>query len=304
MIIAKKTIILTDDNGRASGVARIESFKDKITLQLNAGNIKDMFVAVAIGDDCKIMKTSSDKLYLGKQDISCCIQIAVLKGDRVLLKGCSERTDNYDKLIAFAKEALRESDSQRIEIKEDIKEIFDKCNEMTCKKQNNDAKNILNQTVEESDSKKQASEGIESIAENMLNNSVESDEVICECADGSTAIQEQENAQKSEKTQYVFYEKIKDNINSLLQSNEKEEVLQRLIPQSRWAKVYAEDGYYVVGVVGEPVEFICYGIPDDDNTNPPDTSPDCRQWFEIERGGKGYWMMYQSAQDGRTLTAF
>ena len=92
-------------------------------------------------------------------------------------------------------------------------------------------------------------------------------------------------------------------IEKLFSENEKDEEMSVLIPDSRWARVRTGDGWYVVGIVGEPAEFICYGIPGDDPSDPPEEDEGCRQWVEVEKGGRGYWMMYQSAESGETLRA-
>ncbi|MDE7190878.1 MAG: hypothetical protein K2O35_00165 [Clostridia bacterium] len=107
------------------------------------------------------------------------------------------------------------------------------------------------------------------------------------------------------KTAEPFYKKIESNLSQLFDAHEKDEELTLLIPSSKWVRVPIEgDGYYVVGVIesdGVP-DIICYGVPDKDDSNPPQNSSDCRQWMEIEKGGRGYWMMYQSAVSGATLT--
>ncbi|MDE6869429.1 MAG: hypothetical protein K2J75_01760 [Clostridia bacterium] len=107
------------------------------------------------------------------------------------------------------------------------------------------------------------------------------------------------------KTAEPFYKKIENNLSQLFDAHESDEELTLLIPSSKWVRVPIEgDGYYVVGVIendGVP-DIICYGVPDKDDSNPPQNSSDCRQWMEIEKGGRGYWMMYQSAVSGATLT--
>lgn len=120
----------------------------------------------------------------------------------------------------------------------------------------------------------------------------------------------EEQAVKSKKVSKTksaepFYKKIENNLSQLFDAHEKDEELTLLIPSSKWVRVPIEgDGYYVVGVIendGVP-DIICYGVPDKDDSNPPQNSSDCRQWMEIEKGGRGYWMMYQSAVSGATLT--
>ena len=122
---------------------------------------------------------------------------------------------------------------------------------------------------------------------------------------GDTPQPAQERKVSPTRTAEPFYKKIEKNLNELFEAHERDEELTLLIPESRWARVPIEgDSYYVVGLIesdGTP-NLICYGVPDKDDSNPPKNSSDCRQWMEIEKGGRGYWMMYQSAVSGETLT--
>lgn len=60
-----------------------------------------------------------------------------------------------------------------------------------------------------------------------------------------------------------FYESVKDQVERLFANNERYEALERLLPDSRWIKVnYNSTGkYYLVGVIGDPVRYLCYGVP-------------------------------------------
>lgn len=102
-----------------------------------------------------------------------------------------------------------------------------------------------------------------------------------------------------------FYKKIENSMQELFDRYEGDSELNLLVPDSKWVRVPVENnGYYVVGVIySDNLPYlICYGVPDKDNTNPPQNSGECRQWLELEKGGRGYWMMYQSAKSGQTLT--
>ncbi len=100
-----------------------------------------------------------------------------------------------------------------------------------------------------------------------------------------------------------FFELIKPKLDELFDGRERVERLESLFPDSRWVRVDdGDDGAYVVGIVGDPAKFICYGVPDQDGSAPPDGEADSRAWLPLPEGG-GYWMMYQSAEDGRTLSA-
>lgn len=101
-----------------------------------------------------------------------------------------------------------------------------------------------------------------------------------------------------------FFKLIEQKLKELFDGRERASELEALFPDSKWVRV--DDGgeaAYVVGVVGEPAKFICYGVPDADGSAPPKGKEESRQWLPVPGGG-GYWMMYQSAEDGSTLTAF
>lgn len=100
-----------------------------------------------------------------------------------------------------------------------------------------------------------------------------------------------------------FFKLIEPKLTELFEGRERVSGLEAVFPDSKWVSV--DDGdepAYVVGVVGKPVQFICYGVPDADGSAPPKGREECRQWLPLPGGG-GYWMMYQSADDGSTLTA-
>ncbi len=99
-----------------------------------------------------------------------------------------------------------------------------------------------------------------------------------------------------------FFESIKGQMDKLMTDYERDKELEKLVANSKWVRVPTEDGYYVVGIIsndGEP-ELLCYGVPDEDNTNPPKCDKSCRQWLEVGEN-KGYWMMYQCAKTGKML---
>lgn len=101
-----------------------------------------------------------------------------------------------------------------------------------------------------------------------------------------------------------FIDSIRNNLQQLFDTYPAEEKLIALMPSSRWVKVPTEeDGYYVVGITqedGNP-KYLCYGIPDADNSTPPKSRPECRDWLSVEEDGSGYWLMYQDLESGEIL---
>jgi len=67
---------------------------------------------------------------------------------------------------------------------------------------------------------------------------------------------------KSVKTNTAFYDQIKSQLDDLFKQNESYPLLEELMPQTKWTKVnFDEKRYYVVGVVGNSPDYICYGVP-------------------------------------------
>ena len=104
----------------------------------------------------------------------------------------------------------------------------------------------------------------------------------------------------------TFYESVKEQVDRLFANNERYAALEKLLPESRWARVdYDEKGrYYLVGTIGDPVRYLCYGVPGEYSpTPPPDLAGYC-QWLALDENdpsGKGFWIMYQDGVSGKSI---
>ena len=106
-----------------------------------------------------------------------------------------------------------------------------------------------------------------------------------------------------------FYAAIKSQLDELFENYPKEEYLCQKLLGTDWVKVdYDNDGrYYTVGTIAEDgrVKYICYGVPGKYAKNPPTELKGFCQWmpFDTEQPeGEGYWMMYQDAESGKSVT--
>lgn len=106
-----------------------------------------------------------------------------------------------------------------------------------------------------------------------------------------------------------FYQKIKQELHSLFESNPAEDRLNELVPESRWARVcYEKNKYYAVGVVscnGCP-RYIVYGV-EGNRLNPPSDISSRAIFLPaslFERENRGYWCMLQNAETGKTEGEF
>ena len=103
-----------------------------------------------------------------------------------------------------------------------------------------------------------------------------------------------------------FFDKMKEEIEGLLSAYPKEESLCALIEGSRWVKIdYGDGKYYVFGVLysgGNP-KYLCYGVPCDKETAPPESMEGLASFLPKSEDGKsgGYWVMYQDATTGASI---
>ena len=104
-----------------------------------------------------------------------------------------------------------------------------------------------------------------------------------------------------------YYEQVSDQIEKLFTEGTRETELERLMPHTKWVRVdFSGDGrFYVVGLVGDKPDYICYGLPADYSPEPPDEISGYCGWLPLDvknPQGKGYWLLYQDADTGESVT--
>ena len=297
MVILKKIVIMTEHNkSNCSGIVKFENFAGRTSCFVRILGLK--------GNGVICIKCGDDVMYLGNlfdgehkfnalYDLNRVIQIVVVADGSIVCMGSNKGRFSPSVLI------------------ENIHRYYAKMSQTVDNKI--DAAPIVEQTIlEQRPIQETTTANVEIMPIEDAISEVEQESVV-EKVERATAVAREEKIEKlsqekkvsQTKTAEPFYKKIEKNLNELFESHEKDEELSLLIPDSKWVRVPIEDdGYYVVGLIesdGVP-NIICYGVPDKDDSNPPQNSTDCRQWMEIEKGGRGYWMMYQSAISGETLT--
>ena len=101
-----------------------------------------------------------------------------------------------------------------------------------------------------------------------------------------------------------FYLSVKPQLDEIFVCFPECDDLEEVVPNSKWAKIQVEDGFYVVGLIldGEVVRYISYGVPATKNSCPPSEIRDVAVWLDDgKRDGKGYWVIYQDAMTGQCL---
>ncbi len=108
-----------------------------------------------------------------------------------------------------------------------------------------------------------------------------------------------------------FYFAIKPQLDEMFICYPEEKILDLTVENSKWVRVDAEDGYYVVGLLYDEQKpsFICYGVPAYEKFAPPKDIENMCVWLPVdesiaqdkEQKVVGYWMIYQSAQTGEII---
>ena len=95
----------------------------------------------------------------------------------------------------------------------------------------------------------------------------------------------------------AFWSRLSGEIEGLLSQWPHERALEQTVSDSRWVRITYGTKSYVFGVIeedGAPA-YICYGVP----------AKICPESLKGLAGfipaGEGYWVMYQSADDGGTV---
>ncbi len=102
-----------------------------------------------------------------------------------------------------------------------------------------------------------------------------------------------------------FYERIKPKLDKLFERGEHFEKLEREMPLTKWVKIpYEKNGYYVVGIIGDNPDYICYGVPGTYSPIPPEELGRNCKWLpdDVSRPQeRGLWLLYQDAATGKSV---
>lgn len=314
MVILKKIIILTEyESSGASGIVKLENF---------AGRTSCFVRVLGVNNKAEVcIKCGEDVMYCGTlvggvmkfgalYDLTKPIYVAVAKEGKIVCMG-----SNVGRFSASVLSPVLYQYYAGIE-PQSVKE--DKAPERVSAEIKRSEENEKNVESEKSEENKKIEDSEDSVRENFENEAVGEKKQDVVSREEKSATQQQTMTQNikpsssdkgkksaTTKVEEPFYKQIEASMQELFDKYENDEELMRMVPDSKWVRVTVDDtNYYVVGLIysdGKP-NLICYGIPDKDSSNPPDNANECRQWLELEKGGRGYWMMYQSAISGQTIT--
>ncbi|MDE5756206.1 MAG: hypothetical protein K2I23_03870 [Clostridia bacterium] len=307
MVILKKIIIMTEHNkSNCSGIVKFENFAGRTSCFVRILGLEgNGLICIKSGDNIMYCGNLFDgeHTFNALYDLGKTIQIVVVADGSIVCMGSNKGRFSPNTIMADIHRYYA-GISQVIDTPTDKREVVERqtAEQATIKQEYVRQEQIRQEPVAE----QAESAAVESpyVEIDMPIQDVKEEVVSPKVEEKDKTVTQNKKVSKT-KTVEPFYKKIEKNLSELFDMHPKDEELTLLIPSSKWVRVPIEnDGYYVVGVIendGVP-DIICYGVPDKDDSNPPQNSSDCRQWMEIEKGGRGYWMMYQSAVSGETLT--
>lgn len=118
----------------------------------------------------------------------------------------------------------------------------------------------------------------------------------CDC-------QNENSVRGNEEKNKTYYQRVKDSLTSLFFKFPRVDELEEAIPGSIFVKIlYAGEKFYVTGLVeysGKP-EYIVFGIPCAKDGFIPDELK-VSAYFVPTNGAEGYYLIYQSAIDGKVI---
>lgn len=303
------TVVLTGRNGRAFALKFSRNSGEENTLIVHAKN------AVCKGDGTlyliadEIAKTIVNRKdyeykvpFSSKNDFVCVYKTA----DETYI-GCTGKTPSagaVEKRISAYEKSLEKTGKEIESEREDEPEI---------------ASEIVAEEAEIASEEKDETQSDFSVEIN----STETEEDEEECAREEREIEEEPLIIEKKKTTaesrnpFVFddgvrydgtnfYLAVKPQLDELFVCYPPEKELNDLVPSSKWVHVDADGDYYVVGLIydSSAVAYICYGIPFSRYSAPPEELLDVSVWLPVDRNdesGRGYWVIYQSATDGKCL---
>ncbi len=101
-----------------------------------------------------------------------------------------------------------------------------------------------------------------------------------------------------------FFERMRGEIESVLENYPALSDLESVVENSRWVKIdYGDKKFYVFGVIygGGKAQYICYGVPSSNSRRPPESLEGMSSYIPSSDGKGGYWVMYQDAATGASV---
>ena len=335
----KRTLILSDVNDINSvkkGVVTLESCEKGIKGQLRLYNFlekpQNLAIGIASGGEVfKVPITPIDNIIEFKlekkinlqEKLSCgLVDLSKVMHPKMIIGGTSnylnDWADRVEQAFVSDTKILNREDMYSTSVEEIEKEIetvlrqdkeFKDCD--ICQKCK--YKQAFFESKQQEKIEQKPNNNIQKIEEilALATNSNEEDQKTTIEYNAETQDEEKQNIEEDveneNKLETDFYSQIKDQIDELFKNHSRDESLERILPNSKWVRVEYDDmpGHYVMGLIYEDnvLQFISYGLPAQNNQDPPKDLIEFAQWLPTTQNvdGEGYWLVYQSAKSGESV---
>lgn len=296
MILVKKIIILS---GELHGMVKLDKLGDNLTgnIMLNGNTVNNLNLVIYVkGVLNEIPLTSNNVAFriTNNIDIYSPITCIVLdKNLRNLSAGVNGKDKNFAKVLSEYQDFLRKS--KPLELSEKINTVKV---ELVREKQ----------TEQKFEEIKKLNANPDKIEKEKIMDVIVEAELIEDNIKSDTVFNKFEIKAKKEKQDMPFYMQVSEQLDDLFNSFPHEIELEEMVHYSKWVKVnYDSESFYFVGVISDddiPI-FICYGVPADKKATPPEEINNACEWLPKKTedpDGAGYWMLYQDALTGATVT--
>ena len=309
----KKNIILLpalyDGVNNQKGILNIESDNNSLKCNVKCFNIKptdEMFLfSVVVNDEIYKTKVSAKEL----SSLTYIVKASCKSGDKISCLILTKTSKNYDILLWGSTETTKAWQTTAVQKIE---------RELLCENQNNITKNEDNESHKNhfetnsyniNNSYKSAKILSEQVDDNVDEEYEKEQQDIEKYIDRFVSVTEDPTQNDETEPDYqneMFYERVKNQIEDIFSNSEQDELLKNIIPNGRFCKVKMTEGYYVFGVIYEDStpKYICYGIPCLEKGEKPEELEGNCEWLPLDaenENGKGYWLSYQDAENGKNI---
>lgn len=289
MSFQKKVMILSDvKTGVGSGILRFVSDGGRTVFNtsLHVDDVRDATMIIRIGDKILSFNAENGERNLGTLSLSDNIDCVIAKNGKTLYFG----TTGNDKFRCF-------------NLLSDFEKKTENRKKSAVKKQENNVEKTRNK--DENVDLSTASETAET-ARFSPPDEPPQDAVDAGFRVENASVSAPDFAKENNFTGNDFYLAVKPQLDEMFICFPKNTDLENAVPNSKWVNVSGDDGNYVVGLIFnlDEVEYICYGVPYEKKSPPPDEIKNVCDWLALtdDENGKGYYVIYQSAKSGKTLS--
>ncbi|MCL2631460.1 MAG: hypothetical protein FWD49_08130 [Firmicutes bacterium] len=306
MSLIRKTVVISHDS--AIGYITLIKVGSTVGAKLNFSEEppKGLWLALKVGDGKQFLKeiTAQKEEFeidspLNESDL---IGVAVLNKEGMpYASGGNKDIINFKSAKEEISNALLpKADNQEVQIEEKVENLFLETEPNTSKVFAEDKESVTR--TQESVTENQ--EPVTGKEEFVANEKHEKESVAVNKEDFVAKATKTADSKIMPKLKIDnFYQTVRGRMEEIFTINPRETLLEELVPDSKWVKVFYDKGeYYVVGMLTNEgkITHIAYGVPGAESIKPPKEAENFCDFLHIKglEGAEGYHLMFQNADDG------